>query len=86
MTKCIPGKVTRGCQCVQCEQLRDDRLTYKQRRAKALRARRQHDEEMARHQKGTHYEPVSALDRSCTKCRHGYYDHHNGMCPVEEDE
>lgn len=40
---CTPGRVTRGCTCTACDRLRDDRLTYRQKRAaafKRIRARR----------------------------------------------
>lgn len=41
---CTPGKVTRGCECSACHFLREDRMTYKQKRIasrKRVRARRE---------------------------------------------
>lgn len=33
---CQPGKVTRGCNCTDCERTRDASMTYKQRRRRVL--------------------------------------------------
>lgn len=46
---CTPGSVTRGCTCVQCDSLRDARMTYKQRRRISIR---EHNKRNADHVDG----------------------------------